>query len=501
MGHIAASELAYAHPGGETLFFDVSFSISPGEKVGLIGDNGVGKTTLLRLINGDIPPDEGRVNVGGTVLHMAQDIGFGESRETVHEMLLRVAPPELRTIGQRMVVAERRLAGGDNQAGVDLASVIGEWGDQGGYELESRWDSAIHRILPSGLGDVGEKDSAELSGGERKRLVLELMFTSDADVLLLDEPDNYLDIPAKQWMEDQVRDSAKTILMISHDRDTLSRAVSKIITLESSGCWVHGGSYSTYPEARRKRQEKLGDDLQRWRDEERRLFRYYKLMKQRAALNDKNAPKADAAETRWKRFVAAGAPPAPARAQKIVIRLKGSETGRRALRIERLSIPGLITDFSDEVRFGERVGLIGPNGSGKTSLLRLVMGERDIRHSGEIILGSRVLPGQFTQVSDRPDFEGRTILELVEGTLGDEQRSMAALARYGLQGAAADPSRPCQVARRLGWRSLIWNPGPQSPPARRANRPSRPRLVRGTRDRTWTRSKAPSSRCRMTARF
>src|SRR5262249_16799789 len=145
------------------------------------------------------------------------------------------------------------------------------------------WDRTIQQILRSQLDDVGDRNSATLSGGERKHLVLELLFNSDADVLLLDEPDNYLDIPAKQWMEDRVRGSDKTILMISHDRDPLSRAISKIVTLESSGCWVHGGSYTTYLEARRQRQEKLGDDLQRWKKEERRLFQHFRTMKQRAA--------------------------------------------------------------------------------------------------------------------------------------------------------------------------------------------------------------------------
>lgn len=141
----------------------------------------------------------------------------------------------------------------------------------------------------------------ELSGGERKQTVLDVLFASPAALLLLDEPDNFLDIPAKRWLEGLIAESKKTVVMISHDRALLGVALSKILTLESTGVWVHGGSYTTYEQAREKRQQDLGDDLKRWKDEERRLFHHFKIMKQRAALNSRNAPKADAAETRWRR--------------------------------------------------------------------------------------------------------------------------------------------------------------------------------------------------------
>ena len=141
--------------------------------------------------------------------------------------------------------------------------------------------------------------------------MLDVLFASDADVLLLDEPDNFLDVPAKLALERQIRAAKKTVLMISHDREVLSGAVGSILTLEGNGAWTHGGPYRTYPAAREERQRRLGDAVKRWRDEERRLYRLMKTFKERARYSSDWAKKADAAETRWRRFREPGPPPPP----------------------------------------------------------------------------------------------------------------------------------------------------------------------------------------------
>jgi ATPase subunit of ABC transporter with duplicated ATPase domains len=437
MSSLVASNLAYAHPGGDLLFSDASIHVKPGEHAALVGANGVGKTTLLRCLAGELPLDEGEVSAGGRIATMRQDVGVGGGDQTVRELLIGLAPAGLRKAGMAMVQAERELASGADpaEAGMRLGEAIGDWSELGGYELQGQWDAACRAIVRAGFEEVAERRTTELSGGERKQLVLELLFSSDADILLLDEPDNFLDVPAKRRLEQRIAASPKTVLLISHDRDFLAAATRTTITLEGSGTWVHGGSYATYPEARAHRQKLLGDALRRWKDEERRLYRYFKLLKERARYAPDFAKKADAAETRWRRFVNAGPPPPPVPDQKIKPRLRGGDSARRVLDLRSIELPGLVSKFSDEVHFGERLGLIGPNGSGKTHIVRLLAGE-EVEHSGELVLGPRVSPGYFTQLNSRSDLAGQVVLDVVVRRVGGVEAAMGALARYGLAEAA-----------------------------------------------------------------
>jgi ATPase subunit of ABC transporter with duplicated ATPase domains len=311
------------------------------------------------------------------------------------------------------------------------ATALSDWGDLGGYELETKWQASAQRSVKSQIDDLSTRLVSELSGGERKRLVLDLLLTSGADVLLLDEPDNYLDIPTRAWLEEQIKVCRSTILMVSHDRTLLERCATKIVVIEGSGCWVHGGSYVTFPEAREKRQALLGDDLKRWNDEERRLFQHMKIMKQRAAQNFKNATKANGAETRWEKFVAAGPPPPPVADQQIYVRLRGADAARRVAKLESVSIANLFLPFSEEIHHGERVALIGPNGTGKTHLLKVLSGQNE-PDTGKITFGPRTSVGVFTQINNRPDFVGRDCLAIVLDRISEEERAMKTLARYGL---------------------------------------------------------------------
>lgn len=434
MSSIVVSELEYGPPGSDQLFFDVSFKVSPGEHAAIVGANGVGKSTILRILTGEIEADGGEFAIGGSMLYMTQDVGMSRPNDTLREMLIEVAPKPLRDAGRALVAAERALASGDDD-GMGYATALSDWGDRGGYDLETRWQASAQRSVKTPIDDFSTRLVSELSGGERKRLVLDLLLTSGVDVLLLDEPDNYLDIPTRQWLEEQLRQCSSTILMVSHDRTLLERCSTKIIAIEGSGCWVHGASYATYPEAREKRQELLGDHLKRWQEEERRLFHHMKIMKQRAAQNFKNATKANAAETRWEKFVAAGPPPPPVPDQQIYVRLRGADAARRVARLENVSIDGLFDPFTEEIYHGERIGLIGPNGTGKTHLLKVLSGERD-PETGSISFGPRTSVGVFTQVNNRPDFLGRECLDIVCDRISEEERAMKTLARYGLRNNA-----------------------------------------------------------------
>jgi len=434
MSSIVVSDLAYAPPGVDQIFFDVNFGVSAGEHAAIVGANGAGKSTILKILSGVYEADEGEFTVGGNMLSMTQDVGMSRPDDSLRDMLVEVAPKVLRDAGRALIAAEVALADGTDD-GMGYAEALGVWGDLGGYELEAQWAAAAQRSVKTPVDDFARRKVSELSGGERKRLVLDLLLTSGADVLLLDEPDNYLDIPTRAWLEDQIRACKSTILMVSHDRALLERVATKIIVVEGAGCWVHGGSYATFPEARAKRQEQLGDDLKRWENEERRLFHHMKIMKTRAAQNFKNATKANAAETRWEKFVAAGPPPPPVPDQQIHVRFRGGDSARRVVKFEDVAVGDLFAPFSEEVHFGERVGLIGPNGTGKTHLLNALYGETESL-SGTITFGPRTSVGMFTQINDRPEFTGRTCIEIVRDKLIDEEKSMRALARYGLRNQA-----------------------------------------------------------------
>jgi ATPase subunit of ABC transporter with duplicated ATPase domains len=433
MGNLAVSELAYAHPGGELLFSDVSFRVVRGRHAALVGVNGIGKSTLLRILAGEIEPLEGTVARGGRVAYMSQDAGGDVG--TVRELLLAAAPSQLRAVGRRLLEAERSAATGDEAAGLEIGEAIADWSELGGYELEGRWDAACRRIALDGLTEVGDRPALALSGGERKRLVLAALFDSDADILLLDEPDNFLDIPAKRELESTIRRTRKTVLIVSHDRELLAGASDMVVTLEGDGAWVHGESYGGYKQAREHRQQLLGNRLERWKREERRLFQLMKTFKERARYYDDWGKRADAAETRWRRFVDAGPPPAPVANRQIRPRLRGGDSARRVIAIRETSIDGLVEPFAEEIYFGERVGLIGPNGAGKTSLMNLLAGE-DEDPAGAVVLGNRVSAGLFTQFNMRPDFDGTAVLDVVLARVGGMERAMSALARYELQGTA-----------------------------------------------------------------
>ena len=431
---IVVSDLSFAYPGDADLFFEVSFKVPPGEHWGLVGENGSGKTTLLKVLAGELEAATGDVRMGGEALYLRQDIGFATD-QTIREMLLTFAPPRLRAAGERLADAERRLAEGDADAGMALGEAIGEWSELQGYAMEGRWDASTRRVLGLGIEEVTDRPVGTLSGGERKRLALDVLFASEASVLLVDEPDNYLDVPAKAWLEKLVRESTKTVLTISHDREYLSNALDKIVTLESEGTWVHGGSYATYPEARDHRQQLLGDAVERWHAEERRLFRHMKIMKQRASLNDGNAKAANAAESRWERFRDAGPPPPPATTRPMRARLRGGDAARRAVTVKAAAYDGLIRPSPTRSTTASASPSSGPTAPARPTCCGCWPGS----WTPSVGSGRHRQPGRAGPLhpGQRPSRlpRRRATGEIVERHAGNYEATMKHLARYGLERA------------------------------------------------------------------
>ena len=438
MAIVEVNGVAYAHPGGSELFSDVTFRVPSGRHVALVGANGVGKSTILQVISGELAPSDGSVRVDGSVRRMPQAIGVADdATTTVRELLARFASPPIAAAAARLSDAEASNEQDHTErSGIALAEAVGGWAEVGGYLEEARWDACSQHVLRQPLAEAAHRPITELSGGERKRLVLESLLASDLDILLLDEPDNFLDLAGKRWLEREITASNKTMLFVTHDREFLAAVADMVVTLEGFGAWTHASRFATYDAARRARHADQASALERWEAEERRLRQNYRIMKQRAATSDANAGRAKAAESRWQRFVAAGPPPPPPSERPVNMRLRGSRTGERVLQTRALEIAGLTEPFGVEIYRNDRVAVLGPNGSGKSHFLRLLGGDPTVETAGEWKLGAGVEVGLFHQTDEVAWLAGRTGLEALASLDVNQNDGMAALARYGLEDGA-----------------------------------------------------------------
>ncbi len=473
MGHLQVSDVGFVLGDGRRLLRDVSFKVGAGERVALIGPNGTGKTTLARIVTGDVAPSEGTVAVTGSLGVMRQFIGSIRDDSTVGDLLLSLASARHRELAERVARTEAAMheaaSGADAASPVDAeraqmayADAMIAWGDAGGYDLENLWDVCTVAALGIPFDRAGARKVSTLSGGEQKRLALEALLRGEHEVLILDEPDNYLDVPSKRWLEDQLLASRKAILLVSHDREVLNRVASKVATIERNAngntLWIHAGSWGTYRDAREARNARMAEELRRWDEVHADIVEEVRVMRQRAAISADLASRYQAALTTLRKFEEAGKPEPVPLAEKVKIRLQGGRTAKRAVTVKALELTGLMAPFDSEVWFGDRVALLGSNGSGKSHFLRLLAaGGSDpddehrpvtdkvpepVAHTGTVALGSRVRPGWFAQTHAHPEWRGKTLLDVLHR--GDDHRDGLArsgatsmLDRYGL-GASAE---------------------------------------------------------------
>jgi ATPase subunit of ABC transporter with duplicated ATPase domains len=468
MGFIDVNGVSYSLPDGRPLLAHLAFRVSEGATTALIGANGAGKSTLLRIVRGELRPDEGSVQVDGGLGVMDQFVGTGRTVDgtdaSVGGLLVSVAPSRIREAALELEASENALIERDDtDAQMRYATALAEYAEAGGYEQEVVWDHCTLAALGVPYERAKWRELSTLSGGEQKRLALEALLRGPEQVLLLDEPDNSLDVPGKRWLEDRLRETPKTVLLVSHDRELLARAADRIVTLElgaaGNTAWVHGGSFEGYHEARDARFARLDELRRRWDEQHAALKTLVQAMKVKATYNDGMASRYQAAVTRLRKFEEAGPPEERPPAQAVSMRLRGSRTGKRSIVCEGLELTGLMRPFDLEVWYGDRVAVLGSNGSGKSHFLRLLAGggtEPDrtlghvtsvgeqlarVPHEGRAVLGARVVPGWFAQNHEHPEFRGRTLLDILHR--GDANRegmareaASSALDRYGLAGAA-----------------------------------------------------------------
>jgi ATPase subunit of ABC transporter with duplicated ATPase domains len=451
MGHVELAGVGYHLPDGRVLLDDVSFRVGEGSIVALVGPNGAGKTTLLKIIAGDLMPSSGSVSRSGGLGVMRQFIGsirgsqdpkrsFGSM--SVRDLLFSLSPPALRRAVAELDRLELQLMEDDSeQTQLRYAQSLADYADAGGYDAEVIFDACCTEALGISYDQAKWREVSTLSGGEQKRLALEALLRGPDEVLLLDEPDNFLDVPAKRWLETQLQSTQKSVLIVSHDRELLAQTAKTIAVLElgaaGNSVWIHGSGFATLAAARRDRFARLEELRRRWDEEHEKLRELMLMYKNKAAYNSGMASRYQAAQTRLARFEEAGPPQAVPLEQKVSMRLSGGRTGKRAIMIDNLELTGLMKPFDAEIWFGDRVGVLGSNGSGKSQFLRLLaLGGSDpdrehqpvsdlaiapVPHTGKAKLGARVRPGWFAQTHHHPELLGRTLLEILH--CGDDHRA------------------------------------------------------------------------------
>jgi ATPase subunit of ABC transporter with duplicated ATPase domains len=441
MGYVDCQALSYVLPDGRVLFADTSFRVGDGTKTALVGANGTGKTTLLRIIAGDLKPSDGGVARQGGLGVMRQFIGSIRDETEVRDLLLDLAPAGVRDAGRALEKAELAMMEADDEkTQMRYATALSDWGDAGGYEAEVTWDVCTMAALAVPYDKAMYRKLHTLSGGEQKRLALEALLRGPDEVLLLDEPDNYLDVPGKRWLEAALAESPKTVLFVSHDRELLGNVATRVVTIEAHGAWVHGAGFVTYHEARKARRARLEELHKRWDEENERLRQLVITLREQAKISPDMASRYRAMQTRYEKFLEAGPPPEQVVDQKVTMKLRGGRTGMRAITCERLELTGLMKPFDLEVFYGERVAVLGSNGSGKSHFLRLLAAQ-EVRHTGVARLGARVVAGWFAQTHEQPELYGKTLVEVLHRGEGDRRglergQAIGALRRYELDGQA-----------------------------------------------------------------
>ena len=437
MGYVDLAGIGHTLSDGRVLLDDVNFRVGEGAKTALVGANGAGKTTLLRLVAGDLDPQRGTVARVGGLGVMRQFIGSVRDATTVQDFLVQLGPGDIRSAWDDLHRSELTMMERDDErAQLAYAHALAHWGDAGGYDTEVLWDTVTVAALGVPYDRCKYRELTTLSGGEQKRLALELLLRGRDEVLLLDEPDNYLDVPGKRWLEDRLRTSAKTVLFVSHDRELLANVADRVVTIEGGTAWVHGGGFASYHEARAAKHERMAELRRRWEEEHARLKELVRTLQQQAKISPDMASRYRAMQTRLAKFEQTGPPPDKPAEQKVTMRLRGGRTGVRAVTCVDLELSGLMKPFDAEIFYGERVGVLGSNGAGKSHFLRLLVDE-PVSHTGSWKLGARVVPGLFAQTHVHPEWHDRTLVDLL--WTGDDDRpsvgrgpAMSALRRYGL---------------------------------------------------------------------
>ena len=400
--------------GGNPVFQNVDLEILENERIGLVGENGSGKSTVFKLLVGLETPTQGTIarRRNLTIGYLTQEIDAQMNTKTVYEVVAETSL-ELATLQQLLAQLEGQMASpaitADDNAMTRVLERYGKAQERydalGGYTLNHKVEAVL-----SGLGfsaAMYEQEVGSLSGGEKKLVNLARILLQMPDLLLLDEPDNHLDLQAKAWLEYYIQDYPGTVLIISHDRHLLDRSVKKIFELEDGEISSYAGNYSYYVVERQRRLEKLQEVYAAQRDEIKRLEISMRRLKGWAKMSSKFAGKAEYMAKRVEQAREEAVDRPTLVRDKIKVGLEAERSGKKVLEVKGLStsIDGytLFEPFDLTVLYGERIGIVGANGSGKTTLLKTMLNILPATH-GDVKIGASVVTGYYAQEQETLPF-------------------------------------------------------------------------------------------------
>ena len=422
--------------GGKPILVDAALALRAGDKVGLVGRNGAGKTSLLRILSGTTPPLLGTVRVRGALGYLPQDPGLRHLDPALTALSHVLSGRGLADGALRLEKLRVRMEEDRSMRSVARYSRAEEaFRAAGGYSAEGE-----ARRIAAGLGlapDRLDRPVSVLSGGERRRMELARILFAGSDVLLLDEPTNHLDTDAKAWLMRFLASYRGALLVVSHDLALLDASITRILHLDDGGLVEYRGTYSQYREARRRDEERLRRTAERQEAEIHRLSTLADSMRHQTQTRARKAKTLDSRVDRLKAERVAG----PKRERRYSVRFpEPPHCGRVVLAVDGLSKsyggPPVFADVAFGLDRGERLLVMGLNGAGKTSLLRILAGT-SVADRGEARFGAGVTVGYYAQEHEGIE-PGRTVLDhMREGTDVEPQRLRALLGMFGLTGDIA----------------------------------------------------------------
>lgn len=383
------------------LLCNVNLGINEGDKIGLIGINGTGKTTLLKIIAGVEQPDEGMVVRGNSVRieYLPQNPYF-DPEATVLEQVFKGNSPIMKLIREYEEAVSSRENSGER-----ILQLTHDMDAMNAWNLESEARTVLTKL---GITDFSAK-TATLSGGQKKRIALAAALVNPSELLILDEPTNHLDNDTIDWLEQYLNKKSGALLMITHDRYFLDRVVNQIIELERGNLYSYKGNYSHFVEKRLEREE-----MEEASGKKRKSL----LRKELAWIKKGAKARTTKQKARIDRFEKLSARTGPERDEKLQISAASSRLGKKIIELEHIeksfANTRVIDDFNFTLLRNDRVGIVGPNGSGKTTLLNIIGGRAD-PDSGRVEVGETVKIGLYSQEIQHIDGSLRVIEYIKEG--------------------------------------------------------------------------------------